>query len=148
MSERLWNVVVMTMGGIVAIIGGCIWLALLALVIIVVVGGSYDAINDWESSWQKLAILLTFVFAFLLRRRLRLLDNKIDEIRMMTAATCRYLDIEFRNRRLDLPPGAGTLLLDDLRQGLFTDKLLHGCYAARGRQKVTLADDLKIAGVL
>jgi hypothetical protein len=32
-----------------------------------------------------------------------------------------------------------------LRQGLFSDKLLTGCYAARGRQKVKLADDLKIA---
>jgi hypothetical protein len=148
MSERALNVVAWTTGSIVAIIGGCLWLALLALIIIIVLGGANDLIfNVRNASWEKPAILLTFIFIFLMRRRLRLLDEKIDEIRMMTAATCCYLDIEFRNRALDLPPGLGAVMLDNLRRGLFRNKLLDGCYAARDGRKVTLADDLKSAGL-
>jgi hypothetical protein len=146
MSGRSLNVVAWTIGGIAALVGGCLWVALFGLAVIIVLGGVNEIASDgWPPAWQKLAILLTFVLVFLMRRRLSLLDNKIDEIRMMTASTCCYLDIEFRNRRLDLPPGAVHLVKDDFRQGLFRDKLLTGCYAAREQRRVTLADDLKIA---
>ena len=47
----------------------------------------------------------------------------------------------------DLPAGAVHIFKDDLRQGLFSEKLLTGCYAARDRRKVTLADDLRSAGL-
>ena len=54
---------------------------------------------------------------------------------------------QFRNRRTDLPPSAVHVVKDDFPQGLFSDKLLTGCYAARNLRKVTLADDLKSAGL-
>jgi hypothetical protein len=96
---------------------------------------------------KKRRFLLTFVMVLLVGYRVQKLNSNLQEIRMSSAATIYYLDIEFRNRRTDLPPGAVHLIKDDLRQGLFSDKLLTGCYAARNGRKVTLADDLKSAGL-
>jgi hypothetical protein len=144
MSERAWNAAAWMIGGIVVTVGGVIWLTLMAVSVVIVAAGTYDILN-WQPSWEKAAILLVFIRVLLTGRRVRKLDDKIDEVRMMTAATMCYLEIDFRNRRSDLPPGPGARLKDDLRQGLFSDKLLTGCYAARNGRKVTLADDLKSA---
>src|SRR6516165_4520292 len=126
MSERAWNVAAWTTGGMVMLVWGLLWLTVIALSVIIVVVGTYDLLNDWQSSWEKAAILLVLIRVLLTGYRVRKLDEKIDELRMAGAAIMCYLEIEFRNRRIDLPPGAGALFQDDFRQGLFSDKLLTG----------------------
>jgi hypothetical protein len=145
MSERFWNVALPATGSVVVAVYWLLWVALLAACFIVITGGAIDVLES--PSWEKAAILMTFGAVLLIGRGVRKLDNKIDEIRMSSAAMMCYLDIEFRNRRTDLPPGAAHIFKDDLRQGLFSEKLLTGCYAARDRRKVTLADDLKSVGL-
>jgi hypothetical protein len=143
MSERFRNVALLAVGSVVVAVYWLLWAALLAACLIVIAAGATDLLE--RPSWQKAAILMIFGLVLLIGRRVRKVDDKLDEIRMSSAATMCYLDIEFRNRRTDLPPGAVHLVKDDFRQGLFSDKLLAGCYAARERRKVTLADDLKSA---
>jgi hypothetical protein len=145
MSERFWNVALPAVGCTIAAVFWPAWASLLAACFIAIAAGVIDVLD--RPSWEKAAILLSFGMILLVRYRVQKLDKKLEEIRMGSAAVMRYLDIEFRNRRTDLPPGAVHLVKDDFRQGLFSDKLLTGCYAARDLRRVTLADDLKSAGL-
>jgi hypothetical protein len=98
MSERAWNVAAWTTGGMVMLVWGLLWLTVIALSVIIVAVGTYDVLNDWQSSWVKAAILLVLIRVLLTGHRVRKLDEKIDELRMVGAAIMCYLDIEFRNR--------------------------------------------------
>jgi hypothetical protein len=146
MSERFWNVALPVAGSVVVAVYWILRAAWLVACFIVMTAGTIDVVQS--PSWERPAILMMFGAVLLIGRRMRKFDDKVDEIRMSSAATMCYLDIEFRNRRTDLPVGAVHIFKDDLRQGLFGEKLLTGCYAARDRRKVTLADDLKSAGLV
>jgi hypothetical protein len=145
MTDRFWNVALPAGGSVLVAVYWFLRAVWLVACFIVMTAGAIDVVQS--PSWERPAILMMFGAVLLIGRRMRKLDNKIDEIRMNSAATVCYLDIEFRNRRTDLPPGAVHVVKDDFRQGLFGDKLLTGCYAARDRRKVTLADDLRSAGL-
>jgi hypothetical protein len=106
MSERTWNVAAWMLMAPVMLIGAVLWIALAAVVFFVLV----SAIGDiWESGangsglWQKVALLIIFVNIILMGRRVRRLAENIDQVRMCVFATISYLNIEFRNRRTDLP---------------------------------------------
>jgi hypothetical protein len=146
MNDRMWNLALPAAGCVIAAVFWSLWAALLAACFIVIAAGAIDVLDS--PSWEKEAMLLTFVIVLLVGYRVQKINSKLQEIRMSTAATMCYFNIKFRNRRTDLPPGAVHIFRDDLRQGLFSDKLLTGCYAARDGRKVTLADDLKSAGLV
>jgi len=123
-----------------------LWLVFVIACVFVVAAGLadiFETTDSWGALWEKVALLIIFVHVILTGRRVRRLDEKIDQVRMCAFATINYFNIGFRNRRIDLPPGLGARFKDDLLTGFFGDNLLDGTYAARDGRKVTLADDIK-----
>ena len=128
------------------LLGISFWIIIAILYVAVGIAGVYDIVTAPSLSWEKLALLLVFVHLFFVGKGLRKLDEKVDQLRMWTLASELYLNIEFRNRSIDLAPGFkfGDIISDDLKRGLFRDKLLDEPYACRDGRKITLADDLEL----
>src|SRR5271165_4208326 len=120
MSERTWNIAAWMTMAPVMLMGIVLWIAFTVVVVFVLVSAIADI---WDSGvnasdlWKKVALLAIFVRVILTGRHVRKLQENIDQVRMSVFATVSYLDIEFRNRRIDLPPGFGARMKDDLRAG-------------------------------
>ena len=120
MGNRAWNIVAWVIATPYFFVAIALWLVFAAACVFVVVAGAadiFEATDSWGVLWQKVALLIIFVRLILAGRRVRKLDDKIDQIRMCVFSTINYLNIEFRNRRTDLPPGLGAQFKDDLEEG-------------------------------
>jgi|GEM_PF-4198114 len=158
MIMRVWNIIGGTMLGIITISQLVFSLAVVALCFFVLAA----AINDiWVSAtqtdtvwdgglWQKIALLLIFIRVFWTGRRIRKLEEWIEQLRMISFATASYLEFEYGNRELDGIHGLVRIAMHNLWKVLVSfigfaggDHVLYHSYAKRDGVRITLADDLK-----
>jgi hypothetical protein len=154
MSKRTWNAIAWVTAVSVAIVGIIVWLGLVALIVVVAVSAVTD-IWDYgvsiRGSWEKIALLVVFIWTLLIRRRLRKLEERMEQLRMTAFATASYFNFAYGNERLDSLIGLGAHMKHSLWRGWhritgsseFTDDILMSSYAARHGRKVTLLDDLR-----
>lgn len=138
--------------------GVMFFLAFVALYMFVSVAAIKDIWTTVErdglwTAWEKIALLLIFIRVFSTGRRIRKLEEWVEQLRMTSFATFSYLNVVYGNDRLEKLQGKGLVYISIrntlkifvrfITGGAHGDDILHGSYAARDGNKVTLTDDLQ-----
>jgi energy-coupling factor transporter transmembrane protein EcfT len=153
MSDRAWTIFGVLQGIVITLVGGAFALAFVALSIYVIYAGSLDIWQSYSSgqpSWDKIALILIFVWTLLNRRRLNEIERSTEHVRMTILALASYFDFSYGNKLFGLK-GLGQLTrhanwrmwhrLTGHRD--FADEVLGSSFAQRNGRKVTIIDDLK-----
>jgi hypothetical protein len=152
MSGRAWTLIGAMSTVATLTLGLLYFLGFLAVCTYVIAAAAIDIWHSFPEGpgWEKIALLLIFLWTILSRWKVRHLDEKIEQLRMTLFATASYFDFVYGNERLDALRGLGPLTKHGVWKAWvritggaeFADDVLMASFAKRAGRKVTFADDL------